>query len=168
MLIKIYKIQDKNCRSESESNMSLMQQRRCDYLQMQCCYLKCISQKKNAQLTISVDLKFPISELAWMRMKVNEVSCQQRLECCSSTSGQHESLCCIQSAIFCLHSVLVFFFSSPERAGPGQIYQNYQIRRPQTSARGQDAKKFSLTQWEWLGLDTCGFLYSKQQRGGEM
>lgn len=41
---------------------------------------------------ISVDLKFPISKLARRKMKVNEVSCQQRLKCCSPTSGHRESL----------------------------------------------------------------------------
>ena len=56
---------------------------------------------------ISADLKFPICKLARRRMKVNEVSCQQRLECCSQTSGHSESLRCIQ-----------FGNSSFQRPGP--------------------------------------------------
>lgn len=64
--------------------------------------------------TISADLKFSNSKLAWRRMKVNEASCQQSLECCSLTSGHPESLQSTPHSAWC-----------PGHQ-PGHVYQNYQ------------------------------------------
>lgn len=103
----------------------------------------CINSKKKKKKlqwgsTCSNLCRFKISNLQTgsTRMKVNEVSRQQRLKSCGQTSGHSESLRCSQCGDF------FFFFSKGLGHQPGRIYQ----KPSNWPTHGPDANKFGLNE----------------------